>query len=93
MFFCLLSNQIKEHDSVLISIRPGDIFLTREKPKSNQNVFRGKIKTLLFMGEYFDYRVNLNGQLIRIHSKIVMEKDSDIYLELEPDKCTVLHQN
>jgi iron(III) transport system ATP-binding protein len=92
-FYCILSNQIKEHDSVLISIRPGDIFLAREKPKTKQNVFKGKIKTLLFMGEYFDYRVKLNGQIIRIHSKIAIEKDSDVYLGFEPNKCTVLQQN
>lgn len=84
-------------EDVVVGIRPEHIEISGEKDFSGErkNVFRGIVKTALFIGKSRDCVIEVGSKNIRLQlpfSKDVMEGEQ-VYLYLPPKFCIVLPEN
>jgi iron(III) transport system ATP-binding protein len=84
---CPLQEDCSTGDDVLIFARPEDIKVSRERPESPGNVFEGKIKALIFLGEMLDCQIAVGPEIIRarLHSKTELKENEQVYLTIDPE--------
>ena len=84
---CPLSEDIKSGDEVVIFARPEDIRVSRERPEFNDNVLKGTIHTLIFLGEMLDCQIMVGSQMIRarLHPKSNLKEKDIVYLTIAPE--------
>jgi len=77
---------------VYASIRPEDIEIFTERPQAKENLFKGTIAHKAYLGNFLYFFVNVNGAMIRIQVPhyVPQEEGQELYLYLNPEKCTVL---
>ena len=82
-----LSAESQTGDTVQIFVRPEDVTLLREKPEAAENVFSGKIKALIFLGEMVDCQITVGQKLIRarLHPKSTFAERDKVYFHLKPE--------
>jgi iron(III) transport system ATP-binding protein len=83
---CPLQEGCALGDDVLIFARPEDIKVSRQRPESQHNVFEGKIKALIFLGEMLDCQIRVGSEIIRarLHSKTELKENDTVYLTVDP---------
>jgi len=71
-------------DEVLIFVRPEDVQVLKQRPEGSGNVFEGKIKALIFLGEMLDCQIEAGSELIRarLHPKSKLGEGERVYFEL-----------
>ncbi|MFH1950678.1 MAG: ABC transporter ATP-binding protein [Pseudomonadota bacterium] len=81
---CHLPNEIKHADEVLIFIRPENIKVCKDKPQARDNVFEGKIQSVMFLGEFLDCHILVGKEVLRarLHSSVNLKEKDKIYIEL-----------
>jgi iron(III) transport system ATP-binding protein len=89
---CYLQNRIRAKSDVLISIRPENIILHREKPEGVSNCFEGTVITANFLGEYLDCKIDVAKQTIRSrqHPSLKIKEGDQVYVEMPPEYCVVI---
>ena len=77
---------------VVVSIRPENVSVTKEKPASAENVVQGTLHDAVFMGDAYHCQVAVGDQLIRIHThpKHAVPVGQTVYLTLDPESCNGL---
>ena len=89
---CRKRSDMKPGDRATLCLRPEFIRLRRGDASENQNVFNGKIQSLVFIGEAFEGEVVVNDSLLFIKT----EPDSDIKVgdavnfTVNPDHCLLV---
>jgi iron(III) transport system ATP-binding protein len=85
---------ISAGDSLLLSVRPENIlvYASEPAPSPRPNLFVGYVDSLMFLGEYVDCRVSVNGQqlLIRQHPAQRLQVGDEVYVELPAAQVTVI---
>lgn len=83
--------ELKKEDEVLISIRPENIHVYTERP-AMENVWTAKIETKLFLGEFLDFELRIDGDILmaRVHPSNRIENGAQVYLGMSADKCIVI---
>ncbi len=89
---CFVPPEINNGDSVLISIRPQNVLISTEGTPNARNVFRGKLRVAVFLGEYMDCQVEVGSVLLRahMHSRLRIRRGDEVYVHLPRDLCTVV---
>jgi ABC-type Fe3+/spermidine/putrescine transport system ATPase subunit len=77
---------------VYASIRPEDVEVFAEPPKTTTNVFKGTIAHKAYLGNFLFFFINVNGTMIRVQvpHHLPQEEGQELYLFLNPQKCMVL---
>ena len=79
-------------DDVTLMIRPEDIRLSAAKPNASDNVLLGQVRDIIYLGNFLDCRVDVDGQEIRVQ----IDHDEDqprgtpVYLTCPLDACRCL---
>lgn len=86
--------------AVWVAIRPEKILLRREDPKASENVARGVVKEIAYMGDLSVYLVKLDGgRQVRVtlpnverHAEDRISWDETVWLTWHPSSPVVLTQ-
>jgi iron(III) transport system ATP-binding protein len=82
----------KPGDKVYASIRPEDVEVFAEPPQARENLFKGTIAHKAYLGNFLYFFVSVDGNMIRVQTShhLPLEEGQELYLFLNPQKCTVL---
>jgi len=86
------STQLKKDQRAIISIRPENIPLYKEKPREADNVLEGTVTEAIFMGDTFQCKVAVGDDLIAVHTHPFnsVNPGDKVYLHLDPGSCNGL---
>ena len=89
---CSFHNRITAKNEFLISIRPENIVLHRERPERVSNCFEGTVITANFLGEYLDCKIDVSHQTIRCrqHPSLKVKEGDQVHVEMPPEYCVVI---
>ncbi len=82
-------------DRVLLSIRPEDVHLHRQPPPRTANLLRGTVSSVVFVGDFLDCRIAVDGQELRTrqHPGTNLQRGDRVLVELPPEACAVLRDD
>jgi iron(III) transport system ATP-binding protein len=83
---------MKKNQTAVISIRPENIPLHKEKPQGLENVLEGTIKEAIFMGDAYQCKVAVGDDLLAVHTHPfnAVSPGEKVYLYLDPGSCNGL---
>ena len=76
----------------VLTIRPEDIILHRRPPTTQHNVLTGHVMDTIYLGNFLDCRVNVDGHELRVqlHLDEELTQGEHVYLEFSHDVCHCL---
>ena len=79
-------------EKVYASIRPEDVEVFSEPPQSRENLFKGTIVHKAYLGNFLFFFVSVNETMLRVQvpHHLPQEEGEELYLFLNPQKCTIL---
>jgi iron(III) transport system ATP-binding protein len=85
------AHELRADEQVALSVRPEDVDLTETRP-GGDNVWEGRVEQKVFLGEAVDFQVTVGTRtlLSRQHPTLRTKVGEPIYVQLDPEKCTVL---
>lgn len=89
---CYVPGYLHNGASVLISVRPQNVLLSKEVAANARNVFHGKLRVAVFLGEYFDCQIEVGNEVLRahMHSRLNIRRGEDVFVHLPRELCTVV---
>ena len=89
---CYVPSYINDGAPVLISIRPQNVLISQAKTEAARNVFHGKLRVAVFLGEYMDCQVEVGNEILRahMHSRLKIKRGEDVFVHLPRELCTVV---
>lgn len=92
---CVLSPEISPGGKVWVTVRPESVILSRDGQQTQPNVFEGKVRKAVFLGDFIDCQVQVGKQLFR--AKLPATSDliegDQVYLHVNPKACVVLQRD
>ena len=76
-----------------IVIRPEDLAISNDAPPAaSSNVFRGRVRRPVFLGENVELEIDIRGELLvsRQHSRLQFAAGDEIYVQLPVDRCVIV---
>jgi iron(III) transport system ATP-binding protein len=88
----LNSQKIAPGAEAMLCVRPEFIRLAATGPAGGRNVFRGKVETLLFIGEAYEGEIRIGDTLVTttISPTADVAEGGEIVLSFDPDHCFLL---
>ncbi|MFQ5684552.1 MAG: ABC transporter ATP-binding protein [Candidatus Binatia bacterium] len=89
---CPIPNSFRPGDEVAISIRPENMKLHTENPPDGRNIWQGKVKRGVYLGNLADYQVSIGEREIRIQTDASMEiaDGANVFVQVDPKECLVM---
>jgi iron(III) transport system ATP-binding protein len=86
------STALKKDQAAVISIRPENIPLHKEKPASMDNVLEGTVTEAIFMGDAYQCKVAVGDDVLAVHTHPfnAVNPGDKVYLHLDPGSCNGL---
>ena len=86
---CRIPKNIRKGDEVLLFTRPEKIMISRKKPSLKKNLFKARVMSLSFAGEFLDCFLLINNQSFRarLNSINKVEKNEEVYAQLTAPFC------
>ena len=83
---------LKKDQAAVISIRPENIPLYKEKPNISENLLEGIVKEAVFMGDTYQCKVAVGDDLLAVHTHPFnsVSPGDKVYLHLDPASCNGL---
>ena len=83
---------LRKNQPAIISIRPENIPLHKEKPQGLDNVLEGTVKEAVFMGDAYQCKVAVGDDLLAVHTHPfnAVSPGDKVYLHLDPGSCNGL---
>lgn len=77
---------------VTLCIRPKFIDLHQERPITVQNIFEGKIESLVFIGEAYEGEIKVRNEhlMIKIQPETMLQKGNMVYCSIKPEHCLLV---
>jgi iron(III) transport system ATP-binding protein len=77
---------------VTVSIRPESVRIIKEGLQGRRNVFRGRVESLVFVGESYEGEVRIGSTLliVRLDATSAIKEGDEINLHFHPDHCSVV---
>ena len=90
---CQTQNPPPVGSMITLSIRPESIRVMERGNKEGQNTFRGKVESLLFIGDAYEgvIKVGERSLITRIEADASIKEGDEVGLHIDPGKCTVLY--
>jgi len=78
--------------TVLVCIRPEYVALHPENIGDSPNVLEGRVDSAMFLGEYIDCTVDVDGRLlhVRAHPSMSLSPGQHVKLHLPVEQCVAL---
>ena len=88
-FACTLSTGLRVQDPVSLMIRPEDVVVRPEGADGAENVMRGQVKSVVFVGEMLDCTLSLPGLELRVkvHPSTAMRVGDTVAAHAPPQRC------
>jgi iron(III) transport system ATP-binding protein len=85
------ATDLRPGESLAVSVRPEDVELSEARPPGG-NVWEGRVEQKVFLGEAVDFQVAVGPRtlLSRRHPTMRTKVGEPIFVQLNPEKCTVL---
>jgi iron(III) transport system ATP-binding protein len=79
---------------VTVCIRPEFITVTHGESGTGQNTFRGRVESLVFIGEAFEGEIMVGGTrlIARIEPTADLKEGDEIGLHIDPEQCSMLER-
>jgi iron(III) transport system ATP-binding protein len=89
---CRFEGAIGPGDPVDVLIRPENMVVSYARPDARENVWQAAVEVVTFLGECQDATVRVHEQRlrIRVHPGLELEKGRQVYLELNPERCSAI---
>ncbi|HWH76584.1 MAG TPA: ABC transporter ATP-binding protein, partial [Candidatus Binatus sp.] len=89
---CVLPDGAVIGDNVIVVIRPEDINIVAASAHAGDNVLRGKIDALIFMGDALECQLSVGEQKLRtkLHPASPLRQGENVLLQLPPQSCRAL---
>ena len=83
---------LKKDQAAVISIRPENIPLHKEKPQGLENVLEGTVTEAIFMGDAYQCKVAVGDDILAVHTHPfnAVNPGDKVYLHLDPASCNGL---
>lgn len=80
--------------TVSVSIRPESIAIENDKIEKSDNIYRGAIINKTFLGNFYDYRVKVQDEILRVQttSHKEFDIDSDVWIYINPFYCKCIRE-
>ncbi len=74
---------------VVVTVRPEDVQLSRERPIEHDNVLRGAVGDAVFLGLLNDYRIEVSDLVLRAVTPRhqTFDRGESVYVRLQPEHC------
>ena len=91
---CPKSPDTSPGNTVSICIRPEFIRVMEKNTRESRNIFRGKVDSLVFIGEVYEGEIIIGDTRIftRIEPTLTIREGDEITLFLDPDHCFVISE-
>jgi iron(III) transport system ATP-binding protein len=92
---CVLPEGAAAGDHVIVVVRPEDINIVTEPAKTQDNILRGKVDAMIFMGDALECQLSVGAQKLRtkLHPSSPVRQGDMVTLQLPPQSCRALrHQ-
>ena len=78
--------------AVTVCIRPEFIRVLKESRKDGENIFRGKVESLVFVGDAYEGEIRVGDTLLifRIEPTTAVREGEEIALHFDPLHCSIL---
>jgi iron(III) transport system ATP-binding protein len=88
----LPSAKLSKNQAAVISIRPENIPLHKEKPACMDNVLEGTVTEAIFMGDAYQCKVAVGDDVLSVHTHPfnAVNPGDKVYLHLDPGSCNGL---
>ena len=89
---CQKSPNVSVGNEASLCIRPEFIKVVEGEVGEPRNIFRGRVESLLFIGEAYEGEIRIADTLLvtRIEPTTAVKQGDEIALYLDPDHCFVL---
>ncbi len=86
------STALKKNQAAVISIRPENIPLYKEKPQDSENLLEGQVTETIFMGDAYQCKVAVGEDILAVHTHPFnsVNPGDKVYLQLDPASCNGL---
>lgn len=86
------ATSLKKDQQAVISIRPENIPVYKEKPPGLDNVLEGTVKEAVFMGDAYQCKIAVGDDWLAVHTHPfnTMTPGDRVYLHLDPGSCNGL---
>jgi len=80
--------------AVTVCIRPEFITVMQGESGTGQNTFRGRVESLVFIGEAYEGEIKVGGMrlIARIEATASLKEGDEIGLHLDPGQCSILER-
>jgi iron(III) transport system ATP-binding protein len=82
------------NDAVVVSVRPEDVELFEHPPEraDGDNMCRGTVDAMVFLGDYFDFQVKVGDRLLlaRAHPSLRAPIGATVHLRIKAEKCIAI---
>jgi iron(III) transport system ATP-binding protein len=80
--------------AVTVCIRPEFITVVQGESGSGQNTFRGRVESLVFIGEAYEGEIKVGGTrlIARIEATASLKEGDEIGLHIDPRHCSILER-
>jgi iron(III) transport system ATP-binding protein len=89
---CVLPDGTAPGDHVVLVVRPEDIHVISETCAEQENVLRGKVEAVIFMGDALECQLSVGNQKLRtkLHPSATIRHGEIVCLRLPADRCRAL---
>ena len=89
---CRVDESRLSDDKVLILVRPESVHLSSHAQITGKNIWPGKVKGKVFMGDYIDCEVACDGLSLRakIDPYSDLRETDKVYVSVDPSRCAVI---
>ena len=86
------STTLKKDQPAVISIRPENIPLYKQRPAESENVLEGKVTEAVFMGDAYQCKVAVGSDVLAVHTHPfnAVSPGETVFLQLDPSSCNGL---
>lgn len=86
---CGAAGTIPAGSSAVVVVRPEDMILHAEQPKTGTNVIEGKVANVMFLGEYLDCTIQVAQSMLRTHQphSLELRRGDKVWVELPAGTC------
>ncbi len=92
MLKCILPKGVATGESVVIVVRPEDVTLVEGNSGQGENILKGNIEAVIFMGESLECQVVVGSQRVRLklHPSSPVQQNDTVHLELPVKRCRAI---
>jgi iron(III) transport system ATP-binding protein len=92
MLRCIIPDSIAPGEKVVLVVRPEDIDIIADPQAEKENVLRGEVEAVVFMGDVLECQLSVGKQKLRmkLHPSSRVQQGQDVSLHLPPEHCRAL---